>query len=127
MPEEEYVWLPRERSALRGDLTLVDVFGDLGVGKVRLTGGEPLLRATSIGWSGWSPPPGCGDLAITTNGVLLAEHAPRCGGGAASRDGQSDTPRPDRFRAHPARRTLGLEGLRAVTAAGFGARRSTPW
>ncbi len=45
MPEEEYAWLPR------GDLltfeeiaTLVDLFTDLGVEKVRLTGGEPLLR-----------------------------------------------------------------------------------
>ncbi|MFN9947641.1 MAG: radical SAM protein, partial [Planctomycetota bacterium] len=46
MPEEEYVWLPKA-DVLRFEETmrLVDVFVGLGVDKVRLTGGEPLLRA----------------------------------------------------------------------------------
>jgi hypothetical protein len=45
MPEEEYVWLPREEILHFEEISsLVDVFGDLGVDKVRLTGGEPLLR-----------------------------------------------------------------------------------
>ena len=45
MPEEEYVWLPRE-DLLTFEETrdLVSVFAGLGVDKVRLTGGEPLLR-----------------------------------------------------------------------------------
>ena len=46
MPEDDYVWLPKE-SVLRFEelARLVDVFVSLGVDKVRLTGGEPLLRA----------------------------------------------------------------------------------
>jgi len=45
MPEEEYVWLPRNDVLSFEEMAqLVDVFTDLGVDKVRLTGGEPLLR-----------------------------------------------------------------------------------
>ena len=45
MPEEEYVWLPRENVLTFEEVAhLVDVFTSLGVDKVRLTGGEPLLR-----------------------------------------------------------------------------------
>ena len=45
MPEEEYVWLPREDMLHFEEISaLVDVFLALGVDKVRLTGGEPLLR-----------------------------------------------------------------------------------
>jgi cyclic pyranopterin phosphate synthase len=45
MPEEEYRWLPREEILHFEEISaLVDVFADLGVDKVRLTGGEPLLR-----------------------------------------------------------------------------------
>ncbi len=76
MPEPDYVWLPR------GDILqfeeierLVDVFISLGVDKVRLTGGEPLLRRDLpdlvARLSGRS---GIADLAMTTNGVLLAAH-----------------------------------------------------
>jgi cyclic pyranopterin phosphate synthase len=45
MPEEEYTWLPREDLLTFEEIsTLVDAFTALGVEKVRLTGGEPLLR-----------------------------------------------------------------------------------
>src|SRR5256884_3033004 len=45
MPEEDYVWLPREQILDFEEIsTLADVFMDLGVDKIRLTGGEPLLR-----------------------------------------------------------------------------------
>ncbi len=45
MPEEEYAWLPREDILTFEEMAaLVDVFAELGVDKVRLTGGEPLLR-----------------------------------------------------------------------------------
>src|SRR5919109_1533628 len=77
MPEEEYVWLPR------GDLLtfeeireLVGIFSELGVDKVRLTGGEPLLRKdlpTLV--SMLADNPRLHDLAMTTNGVLLTDHA----------------------------------------------------
>ena len=45
MPETDYVWLPRESVLTFEEIgTLADVFTDLGVDRVRLTGGEPLLR-----------------------------------------------------------------------------------
>ena len=45
MPEEDYVWLPREDVLHFEEISaLVDVFIALGVDKLRLTGGEPLLR-----------------------------------------------------------------------------------
>ena len=45
MPEAEYVWLPREDILSFEEIsTLTDLFTTVGVNKVRLTGGEPLLR-----------------------------------------------------------------------------------
>ena len=45
MPEDEYVWLPRASILTFEEIArLVQVFAGLGVHKVRLTGGEPLLR-----------------------------------------------------------------------------------
>ena len=45
MPEEEYSWLPRQTLLTFEEIaTLTDLFADVGVDKVRLTGGEPLMR-----------------------------------------------------------------------------------
>jgi len=45
MPEAEYVWLPRQDLLQFEEMSaLVDVFAAAGVEKIRLTGGEPLLR-----------------------------------------------------------------------------------
>jgi len=77
MPEDDYVWLPRE-DVLHFEETsaLVDVFLSLGVDKVRLTGGEPLLRRDLPALVGMiAAKPGLKDLALTTNGVLLAAQA----------------------------------------------------
>jgi GTP 3',8-cyclase len=50
--------------------------GELGVTKLRLTGGEPLLRRQLHKLVTWlAEIPGVDDLALTTNGFLLAEHA----------------------------------------------------
>jgi cyclic pyranopterin phosphate synthase len=75
MPEDDYVWLPRE-DVLRFEETsaLVDVFLSLGVDKIRLTGGEPLLRRDAPGLVRMiASKPGLHDLALTTNGILLAD------------------------------------------------------
>src|SRR5688500_7880543 len=77
MPEAEYVWLPREDILHFEEIErLVDVFLDLGVDKVRLTGGEPLLRRdlpTLV--QRLASRPRIRDLALTTNAVLLSAHA----------------------------------------------------
>src|SRR5262245_4238678 len=45
MPEEDYVWLPREDLLQFEEMsTLVDAFMRVGVDRLRITGGEPLLR-----------------------------------------------------------------------------------
>jgi cyclic pyranopterin phosphate synthase len=75
MPEDDYTWLPREDVLHFEEISaLVDVFVDLGVDKVRLTGGEPLLRRDLQVLVGMlAAKPGLSDLALTTNGVLLAD------------------------------------------------------
>lgn len=74
MPEAEYVWLPREDILQFEEIeALVDVFLDVGVDKVRLTGGEPLLRRNVADLvSRLAARDRIRDLAMTTNGVLLA-------------------------------------------------------
>ncbi len=74
MPEAEYAWLPREDILDFEQTTrLSRVFAACGATRLRLTGGEPLLRrdlpvliaqlAAAVRWD---------DLALTTNGILLA-------------------------------------------------------
>ena len=77
MPEADYVWLPREDILHFEEIDrLVDVFLDLGVDKVRLTGGEPLLRRDVPSLvARLAAKPRIRDLAMTTNGVLLADQA----------------------------------------------------
>jgi len=81
MPREffgrDHAFLPRAELLTFEEITrLVEVFTRLGVEKVRLTGGEPLVRrdlpdlvARLAGINGVR------DLTLTTNGVLLGEHA----------------------------------------------------
>jgi len=124
MPEEDYVWLPREQILDFEEMsTLVDVFMDLGVDKIRLTGGEPLLRRdlpTLIRLL--ADKPKLRDLALTTNGVLLAEQArPLRAAGLHRVTVSLDTLRPERFAALTRRTNHAqvLAGIAAVAAAGF--------
>ena len=77
MPEPEYVWLPREDILHFEEIeALVDVCLGLGVSKVRLTGGEPLLRRDLPDLiTRLASRPAIRDLAMTSNGVLLGQHA----------------------------------------------------
>src|ERR1700733_12720496 len=77
MPEEEYVWLPRQELLSFEELTrLVGIFTSLGVTRVRLTGGEPLLRGDLDQLVRLlAANPRVEDLALTTNGVLLPSQA----------------------------------------------------
>jgi GTP 3',8-cyclase len=77
MPEADYVWLPRQ-DVLNYDemVRLVDAFIETGVDRLRITGGEPLLRRNLEALvEPLSSRPGLRDLALTTNGVLLASQA----------------------------------------------------
>src|ERR1700691_2114237 len=74
---EHYQFLnSRERLSLDELVRLTTLFAGWGVRKVRLTAGEPLLRANLADLVGdLTSIPGIEDIALTTNGVLLANHA----------------------------------------------------
>jgi GTP 3',8-cyclase len=102
MPEADYVWLPREDILHFEEIErLVDLFLDLGVDKVRLTGGEPLLRRDLASLvARLAARPRIRDLAMTTNGVLLREHAAALKDAGLHRMTVSlDTLHRDRFKA----------------------------
>jgi cyclic pyranopterin phosphate synthase len=124
MPEEEYTWLPRGDVLTFEEMSaLVDAFARLGVDKVRLTGGEPLLRRdVSRLIRMLAAKPGIRDLAMTTNGVMLVETAAALRAAGLHRVTVSlDTLRPERFRALTRRDTHRqvLEGIAAARAVGF--------
>jgi GTP 3',8-cyclase len=77
MPEAEYIWLPREDILHFEEMSvLVDVFARAGVDRIRLTGGEPLLRRGLPQLIEMlAAKPAIRDLAVTTNGVMLAEQS----------------------------------------------------
>ncbi len=97
MPEPDYAWLPKDTLLSFEEIgTIADAFCDLGVERVRLTGGEPLLRRdlTTLIRS-LAARPAIRDLALTTNGVLLA----RASGSAARRRPASDHGQPRHARS----------------------------
>jgi len=123
MPEAEYVWLPRRDLLTFEEIsTLVDVFTGLGVDKVRLTGGEPLLRRdlpTLVEMLSAKP---LRDLAMTTNGVLLAGHVDKLKEAGLQRITVSlDTLRADRSKTLSQRATHPsvLKGIASIAPAGF--------
>ncbi len=124
MPEEDYAWLPRVDILDFEEISvLVDRFCELGVDKVRLTGGEPLLRKDVERLIEMlAAKPALRDLAITTNGLLLPERVEALRAAGLHRVTVSlDTLHPDRFRALTRRDGLEqvLAGIESVAAAGF--------
>ena len=91
---------------------LARLFARLGVRKLRLTGGEPLLRSDLADLIGeLSVIEGIEDLALTTNGVLLAQHAAELAANGLHRVTVSlDTLDPETFR----RMNGGFDGLDRV-------------
>ncbi len=124
MPEEEYVWLPRETLLTFKEIVfLTELFSEQGVDRVRITGGEPLLRkdlASLIGMLQQNTR--IQDIAMTTNGVLLAEHAQNLFDAGLHRITVSlDTLKAERFKALTRRDTLAqvFEGIESVGRVGF--------
>src|SRR5258706_12260902 len=75
--DEHYKFLKSaERLSFEEIVRLTRLFLSQGVQKLRITGGEPLLRAGLSDLIGdLTTLPGVDDVALTTNGVLLAQHA----------------------------------------------------
>jgi len=124
MPEDSYVWLPRISLLSFEEVErLVGVFALAGVDKVRLTGGEPLLRHDLPGLiSRIRRVPGIQDLALTTNGVLLERWArPMREAGLDRVTVSLDTLRPERLRefARTERHDDIMRGIAAARDAGY--------
>jgi cyclic pyranopterin phosphate synthase len=124
MPEEEYAWLPRETIlSFEEIVVLTRLFTDLGADKVRLTGGEPLLRRDLPRLVRMlRENPDIHDLALTTNGMLLPELAKPLRDAGLDRITVSlDTMRADRFTALTRREghKAVFEGIEAARRAGF--------
>jgi len=124
MPEDEYLWLPREDVLTFEEISrLADVFGRAGVDRLRLTGGEPLLRRNLAALiADLAAKPWLRDLALTTNGVLLAPVAADLKRAGLHRLTVSlDTLRRDRFEQLTRMDALPavLSGIDAARQAGF--------
>ena len=102
MPEPDYAWLPRQSILDFEEMAvLTDAFTSLGVERVRITGGEPLLRRDLPRLIELlASRPAIRDLALTTNGVLLAPQVSALRSAGLQRITVSlDTLRRDRFQA----------------------------
>jgi len=103
---------------------VVGAFTRLGVHKIRLTGGEPLLRRNLAELAGrLSSLPGITDLSLSSNGTQLAKHAQALRAAGVTRLNVSlDTLDPARFAAITGRDVLDtvLQGLMAAKEEGFG-------
>ena len=102
MPEPEYVWLPRESLLSFEEIgQIADAFIDEGVNRIRITGGEPLLRRDlAVLVESLAARPGVEDLALTTNGILLKSNAAALRRAGLHRITVSlDTLKRERFRA----------------------------
>ncbi|MFN0179798.1 MAG: GTP 3',8-cyclase MoaA [Gemmatimonadales bacterium] len=124
MPNEDYGWLPRQAILSFEEFDrLAGVFARLGARKVRLTGGEPLLRQElRILVAMLARRPEVADLALTTNGILLERHAVDLARAGLARVTVSlDTLRPERLRefAKSGQHDQILGGLEAARRVGF--------
>src|SRR5437868_1109322 len=123
MPEEVVFIDKRELLSFEEIVQFVRIAVPLGIDKVRLTGGEPLMRRDLHVLVGMlAEIPGIRDLGLTTNGILLADQAQRLFDAGLRRLNVSlDTLSPDRFRTIS--RRDGLErvvaGIMAAKRAGF--------
>ena len=123
MPEEGVAWLPRSEILTFEEIErIAGVARRLGVDSVRLTGGEPLVRAgitdlvARLGRIGFS------DLSMTSNGTGLARLAPELVAAGLHRVNIScDSLRPERFAEIRRRGSLSgvLEAMDAAEAAGL--------
>lgn len=121
---EDMTFLPRSQIlTLEEFARLGRVFTDLGVGKIRITGGEPLARSNVITlFQALGRLPGLRDLTLTTNGTRLARFAgPLRDAGVTRINVSLDSLRADRFRqiTRVGQLETVLAGIEAARAQGF--------
>jgi cyclic pyranopterin phosphate synthase len=131
MPHELQEWLPRQDILTYEEtLRLIRIAANLGVSKLRITGGEPLTRRGVVDLLRELPKiPGLRDIGLSTNGTLLARRIePGLTMAVALRDAgvRSVNVSLDTLDRHVYARITGrdfhpqvLNGIAAATAAGF--------
>jgi len=131
MPQELQEWLPRSEVLNYDEITrLVRIASDLGVTKIRITGGEPLTRRDVLTlFRQLSELRGITDIGLSTNGSLLAKPVEGDGTLASAlvksrvrtANISLDTLDPERYSAITGRNFLyqTLDGIAAAKAAGF--------
>ncbi len=121
---EEMEFMPRQEILSLEELAMIGrAFCELGVSKIRLTGGEPLVRNNILSLiEELGHQPGLDELVITSNGSQLTRLAPSLLEAGVKRINISlDSLRPDRFRAITRTGELSkvLAGIDAARTAGF--------
>lgn len=124
MPERFKDFMSSDRYLSYEELErVIRAFAELGVFRVRLTGGEPLVRKGLTDFAkNLSEIPGIEDLSLSTNGALLGRHAEALYAAGVSRLNVSlDTLREQRFSVIARRGQLApvLEGLKKAREVGF--------
>jgi cyclic pyranopterin phosphate synthase len=77
MPEEGVLWMPHSNILSYEELSsIIRASVELGISKIRITGGEPLVRAGITDFIQMiANIPGIDEISMTTNGILLSEYA----------------------------------------------------
>ena len=124
IPNEDIVWKRKQELLTYDEIVLIaEIAVGLGVEKVRLTGGEPLVRSDLEGLiTRLSGIPGLRDLALTTNAAGLKRRASTLRSAGLDRITIScDSLKPETFKAITGRDALRsvLEGIHATIEAGF--------
>ena len=124
MPAQGLPWIEREQLLSFEEIErLVRIFAGLGVGKIRLSGGEPLVRRDLHRLVAMIRAiDGIEEIALSTNGLLLAEQLPALVAAGLTRVNVSlDTLRAERFEALARRPGLALvlSGIDAAVRAGL--------
>lgn len=124
MPPEGMPWVPHEDILTYEEIeTVVRAAAELDISKVRLTGGEPLVRLDIVKLVRMlARVPGVDDLAMTTNGILLSRYASRLAQAGLQRVNISlDSLQPGRFRSitRGGRLEDVLEGMEAARQVGL--------
>jgi GTP 3',8-cyclase len=124
MPLDEYEWINKKEILTFEEITrLATLLVGSGVEKIRLTGGEPLVRKNLDQLvAKLSAIPGLKDLCLTTNGSLLAEQIKALSGAGLKRVNVSiDTLDPEKFKRITKRGDLArvLEGVFAAQKHGL--------
>ena len=124
MPLDEYEWIDKKQILTFEEITrLATLFVELGVEKIRLTGGEPLVRQNLDHLvAKLSAIDGLKDLCLTTNAALLTDQINALKRGGLKRVNISiDSLDAERFKRMTKRGDLGkvLDGIFAAKAAGL--------